>query len=94
MWSEFEIMPRVTVSLTLCLLNLSYLIKIFGHIKIYCVQIYISTEVRNQLGFNRGNKGFSRPRHLQGKSVTTGLVGQAWGFPLFDYVIRPTLTLY
>ena len=31
-----------------------------------------------------GNKGDSRPRHLQGKGEYTGLVRQAWGFPLFD----------
>ena len=30
------------------------------------------------------NKGFSRPRHLQGKGCKTGLCGQAWRFPLFD----------
>ena len=29
------------------------------------------------------NKGFSRPRHPQGKGKT-GLCGQAWSFPLFD----------
>ena len=30
------------------------------------------------------NKGFSRPRHLQGKVCKTGLCGQAWSFPPFD----------
>ena len=30
------------------------------------------------------NKGFSRPRHLQGKGCKTGLCRQAWSFPLFD----------
>ena len=30
------------------------------------------------------SKGFSRPRHLQGKWCKTGLCGQAWSFPLFD----------
>ena len=30
------------------------------------------------------DRGFSRPRHLQGKRCKTGLCGQAWSFPLFD----------
>ena len=29
------------------------------------------------------NKGDSRPRHLQGKVVNTGLVRQTWGMSLF-----------
>ena len=33
---------------------------------------------------DRINKGFSRPRHLQGKECNHWLVGQAHGFPLFD----------
>ena len=41
--------------------------------------------VINHGAFSSGmNKGFSRPRHLQGKGCKTGLCGQAWSFPLFD----------
>ena len=29
------------------------------------------------------DKGDSRPRHLQGKGVNTGLVRQTWGLSLF-----------
>ena len=49
-------------------------------------------ESRNEPHVTRGvsvssivtpNKGDSRPRHLQGKGVNTGLVRQTWGLSLF-----------